>query len=77
MRTNLTISELLENELTTGDVVRICGNNENRIFKVARLIAGYWQKESVWIAAMKIADELNGGSDPEGTLRLYIESNKL
>ena len=65
------------NTLTANEVAEACGNNENRIFTVARWVAGYWQKESWLIAAQKIASEINGGADPAGTLSLYLSANNL
>ena len=65
------------NNLTATEVATLCGSNEARIFRVARLIAGYWQAESWFVAAQRIADEINGGADPAGTLQCYLEANNL
>jgi hypothetical protein len=65
------------NQLSANQVAELCGNNEERIFRVGRLIAGYWQKESWFVAAQKIADEINGGGDPAGLLESYIAANKI
>jgi hypothetical protein len=61
-------------ELTANQVAEACGNNEGRIFKVARYAVGYWQKESWFIAAQKIADELNAGCYPAEALLGYLEN---
>jgi hypothetical protein len=51
-----------KNETSTAQqVAELCGNKECRIFRVVRLLAGYWEKESWFIASQKIADEVNGG----------------
>jgi hypothetical protein len=64
------------NQLTALQVVRLCGNNEERIFKVARLTAGLWNPESWYVAAMAISDHLNEShpGNPEGTLHSYLEA---
>jgi hypothetical protein len=61
-------------QLTANQVAEACGNNENRIFKVARYAVGYWQKESWFVAAQKVADELNTGRYPEQALLGYLEN---
>jgi predicted nucleic acid-binding Zn ribbon protein len=70
-----TLQIMQTNTLSANQVAEVCGNNEARIFRVARLTAGYWQKESWFIAAQRIADEINAGGDQAGLLQSYIAAS--